>query len=523
VIVEVDGQRFDLPDDASHEEIDAATRPAAPAPASSGSALGDVAEVVGREIVNPIGSALRGAAHGMVSGTGPVSRAMKSAFFYPDELAELERQYQGDPDAAKKVGNFVGEAYTPENAAIGQAVGASLGVAAKSAAGPVGRWLESVGLKQGRRVLTGGADPLAVKKPIADAAVAAAFDKGAIAPGRTTQYAADVLNEARGASAKELGALLDELEAKGVKGPDALALARSLRAKAADLEANSAGTGAPELYRKMADEIEQKIPAYSSGAPGPASPELELNQAESIKRSLQEKARYDRVQGDKIIEGARKDIASTVRQGVEDSITRQSVLAPKEAARFVPLKEELGNLIEASNAANKGAAQAARRNAFSLRDMILGSGASAAGAAAAGPLGTIAGPVTTIASHVARTRGTPTAAWLAYKAGQALENAGAGPVASGVSKVGPVIASETQGLLGSLGWLQPAAAGNAGTGSTPPAPQGVGTPNAPGQPSTPGPGPWSPSILGAGQDPADHMRRWFNDPAYQQEMRGKKP
>lgn len=304
-------------------------------------------------------------------------------------------------------------------------------------------YLQNKSINIGRRVLTGGAEPLSVKNPLSPEAVQTAFDVGAIAPGRTTKYAADTLREAREAAGKTLGGIIDKLEAAGVRGPNAVQLAQALRQKADTLEMNSAGTGAPALYRSLADEIESKVAGRPAFTPGRQN--LDVSQAEAIKRSLQEKARYDRVQGDTILEGARKDIASHVRQSVEDAIQNQAHLAPEAAADFVPTKESLGNIIEASEVANKGAAQAARRNAFSLRDIMLGSGMSAGGAAALGPLGALAGPATAVASQAVRTRGTPTAAWLLNKAAQLGELPK--PMPTGSATVGPV----AQAPLGPLG------------------------------------------------------------------------
>ena len=100
---------------------------------------------------------------------------------------------------------------------------------------------------------------------------------------------------------------------------------------------------------------------------------------------------------------AHEETASMMRQAVEDEIARQ---APEAGGQFVPVKQELGKLIEASNAAREGMARQARRSAFSLPDWM----------AAAGSLGHSGSPAqglaTMLASHSLRARGPSTAAVL---------------------------------------------------------------------------------------------------------------
>jgi hypothetical protein len=131
---------------------------------------------------------------------------------------------------------------------------------------------------------------------------------------------------------------------------------------------------------------------------------LRLGQGERIKRAHQQKARYDKVQGDTVMEGSRKDIASTIRQANEDAIEAQKHLAPDLAERFVPLKRQTGLLIEAGDAADIGAARAARRHFLSPRETVIATGALAGG-------GIPAGAITGTAAHLLNTRGGSTAAW----------------------------------------------------------------------------------------------------------------
>jgi hypothetical protein len=206
--------------------------------------------------------------------------------------------------------------------------------------------------------------------------------------------------------------VLDALEAKGVRGPVARDIADQFVAQGQQAEANSLGTGVPELYSSLSDELGQK-PVDQAG-------QLGLKQAEAIKRSLQEKARYDKISGDTLMEGARKDAASTVRGAVEDAVDVAGKSSNDPVTRalsdsFVPLKEQLSRLIPASDAADRGAAMAARRRMFSLSDNLMGAAKLGAGdgvGAGAGMVGNM----------MLRTRGTSTAAVIAKGAADKLSH-----------------------------------------------------------------------------------------------------
>lgn len=285
-----------------------------------------------------------------------------------------------------------------------------IGALASKAAGSLGEALERLGISTGRRFLGGGANPLAVKKPISADAVRAAFEEGAIRPFKNTQGAAEVLGAARERVGDQYGDIVGKLEQAGVKGPNIGDLVENLRMKGGTEAENTLGSGTPELYARLADELAAKG--------GGEEAQLGLRQAENLKRSAQAKAKYDKVQGDTQMEGARKDVAATFREAVERVIDRAAKSNPELkdlAGQFGPVKRHLGNLIEASEAAEKGAAQAARRNAFSLRDTAVGAAELAAGSPS--------GAATAVgASKLLRTYGTPTLASGAYKAGRGLQS-----------------------------------------------------------------------------------------------------
>lgn len=430
------------------ENLSALWEKAKPVTSAPDDIAGTFKQTMGQEL-GALGNAATGFVHGISSGTGPISTIMKRALFRPEDLAELEKDYQSTPDSAgKSVGSFAGSAYTPDMAVAGQVGGNILGAGIKTAAGPVGKWLERIGLSQGKRVLTGGANPLAVARPLTDDATKAAFDVGAIAPGRTTQYAANTLKAARTDAGSALGGILKKLEDAGVRGPAVEPLAKALEAKADALAATSVDSEAPDFYRKIADQLRSKTTTGNLG----------LRQGEAIKQSVTRRVDYEALRKATDMVDARKDIGSMLRQSGEDAVSAGSAMPYPGpdlrdlAAQFVPAKDASGNFIEASKIATKGAAQAARRNMFGLRSVIAATGASTAGTAAFGPtLGALAGPASLVGTHLLETRGTPTAAWAAYKLGQGLQGAGAAAPTAAISKAGPAIAAGAGGLAEWLG------------------------------------------------------------------------
>lgn len=342
----------------------------------------------------------------------------------------------------------------PQDVATGAvfgAAGAGLGnLAGRGASAVIGKVapkasqaLDNLAINQGRRAITGGAESMSSKSPISDEAVRAAFEEGGIPWIGNVKTVARNLDDVRSQLGTHYGDILDQLEAHGVTGPDAQHLADQLFAKAKKVQANSLGSPVPGLYNSRAEELA-----------GKAGGDLPLSQAENIKRDLQTQARYG-LYNETPSNEARKDIASMFRKGIEDRVDSAglnadmdlagSELNPAQQANaeriselsnsFRPVKERLGNIIEASNAADKGAGQAARRNAISVRDVAIGAGALAHGNPlhAAEALGL---------SHVARTYGNVALAKGAYTLSKSLGKVGkivaANPTALG--RYGAVLA-----------------------------------------------------------------------------------
>lgn len=288
-------------------------------------------------------------------------------------------------------------------AALDTAKGATAGAATAGAlhavapiAGRLAAPVRDFAINQGRRVLTGGANTLSTKVPIAAEAVEEAFKQGAIRPLGTTKNAAEALDAARAKVGDIYGRIVAALEAQGIRGPDAQALAQSYLAEAASVDANTMNPAVANAFQAAADSVGAK--------PTDATGHLGLSQAENLKRSLQgmAKSAYEKLEPTEVGD-AHTQAASMMRQAVEDSIDQGAKASGDPvtkaiASQFVPVKQQLGRIIEASKAATKGAAQASGRRVISPSDYIAAAGGGAPAA---------------VANHVLRTRGTSTAAWAA--------------------------------------------------------------------------------------------------------------
>jgi hypothetical protein len=304
-------------------------------------------------------------------------------------------------------------------AALGGLMGAALpNPAALAPAQTLGERLRGTAINQGRKTLTGNSAPMATRKPLSDEAIQAAYDVGAIRPLGTVESAAERLTVAREAAGDRYAQIVAALEAKGIKGPNAILLARKLAAEADAIETNSLGSPAPGMYRDISLELQGlrqgmhgPVAGVPKVSPAPfADKRLRLTQAEDMKRSLQRAAQGEYVkEGPQSLSGeAKTDLASTLRQAIEDAVTAQAHLAPEEAAAFVPVKQRVGALIEASNAANRGAARAANRQQFGLGPKVLAGGALASG--------NVPGAAATlIGTSALRNRGPATLGWAANK------------------------------------------------------------------------------------------------------------
>lgn len=311
----------------------------------------------------------------------------------------------------------------PASAALDASIGALVGPAATLAGNGVARggrflkdWLAQKAFEQGQKALTGNAGTIAVKKPLSEAAVEAAYSSGAIRPGSAVSGIAERLGEAREAAGAQYAQILDDLAAKGVTGPRANKLALELSDEARQMV--QTGNPVPDLFRKIAGEVAAEPGAATMGGA------LPLSTAETIKRNLQNAARAEYVkEGPTSLAGAgKKELAARVREAVEDAVAQQASKAPTEAAAFVPAKQKLGALIEASNAADIAAARAARHSGFGLPEATM-----AAGGMAAGSPTTAAGAF--LLTKMLKQRAPSTLGWAARQIGRAIPASAEAPVA----------------------------------------------------------------------------------------------
>ena len=332
----------------------------------------------------------------------------------------------------------------PANVAVGAGTGAVAGPLLQGAgelvgagASAVSPLLRKLALEQGRKALTGNAGTIGVKKPLSEAAVEAAYSTGAVRPLSTVKGAAERLEGTREALGDRYGEIVDQLAAKGVEGPKVSGLALNLSDEARQM--TQAGNPAPEMFRKLAAEIAAEPAAIQTGR-------LPLQTAEQIKRNLQNAARAEYVkEGPTSLAGSAKmDLASRLRQAVEDAVQAQKGMAPEEAAAFEPIKRQLSAIIEASNAANTAAARASRKSSIGLIPTIAaGAGYGSGGLPAAAALGA--------AAKAAQTMGPSTIGSLSRALANALQRApGAQPQAAGAA-ASPELRTLLEVLLGKPG------------------------------------------------------------------------
>lgn len=418
MIVEVDGQRLEVPDDATPDEIGAIAGP----PKAEGRtpaagkwvqkigegmvpgynrlvALGDAAMSTGGTFGERYQGSLRALqgqsnetrrqapwTSGLVQGVA----GAPTALMFPAATAApgLAGRAAASALSAAPVGAVYAAGDAPADAGAGEqlartgmgALGAGLiGGAvpvAGAAAAPVARKLQSVALEQGRKALSGIGTPLAARRPIPEAAVREALESGAIKPFGTVGGTASRLEASAERIGAEYGAILSELERQGVTGPNAVTLAQTIAQRSADAAKSSLGSVRPKMLSDAAAELPTKV------SPVPfASKRLGLSQAEEIKRGLQQEARreYDKISRQYTTSGeTKKELASIVREAIEDSVRDQASKAPAAAASFEPVKARLANTLEALKHAEEGAARAARRKPISLTSTIAGSAAGAA-------------------------------------------------------------------------------------------------------------------------------------------------
>ena len=266
----------------------------------------------------------------------------------------------------------------------GAALGGGLGVVADAAINPLRR----LAVRQGKQTIQGSSDiAAATREPLADDAVEEVLRGGAIRPFSTTQAAAQRIEDLVAQRGQAYASLIQRLEDRGVTGPDALRVADVLTERAARLRPRTMNTALPDYLEESARTVRR-----ASGQERPGFT-LNLTQAEDLKRSAQEMARYGKFE-ETPLNAVKREVASVLRRANEDAVAAAGRAAPAGsevrtmAQQFVPVKQGLGRLLEAERFAQKGASKAEQRSPVSFKDLLLGSttGNPLAAAGAAGAM-----------------------------------------------------------------------------------------------------------------------------------------
>lgn len=285
-----------------------------------------------------------------------------------------------------------------------------------SAAGEIAApLLEGMGQYFGRRALTGSTHSMNVKKEIAPEVVEEAVNSGILKPGGTTKGASARADKLRQELGQQKGDLVSQMMSLNPKlGVDSTAFGVHLH-DLADQAEKIRDTARASLLRSEADELARIYPD-----------KIPLDVAERIKTQYQTDAakEYDKIKGMLSPAGeAKKALAGEM--GGANAAEVEKNAAPGLAAQFKPLKERLGNVIEASDRLARGKARQADRSALGILGPLLEAGAGAALGAASDKedrgTGALLGLLAAGAGHhLATSRGPSTGAVLGLKGAQAL-------------------------------------------------------------------------------------------------------
>lgn len=291
------------------------------------------------------------------------------------ELTSDKRTPASEARAALDTGLGAGLAYAaPKVGAAAGRVAAPLLRRARSS-------LEGVAASMGRRVLQGGSDlASATRREVPDEVILDAIANNSILPFGTTQGALRRLNAEVADRGELYNQILQNLEEVGVQGPEVEPLARQLLDRADDVARQSLGSQGPaNAYRSAGQRLENiaRGGTGTRGAIGPVEQRLGLQEAEAMKRRLQDEARYGLI-SDTPLNDAKKEIAGRVREAIDQAVEQAGQAAPPDsltallAERFVPAKQSLGRALAGRELAEKGTARIAGRNAIGLRESMLG-------------------------------------------------------------------------------------------------------------------------------------------------------
>jgi hypothetical protein len=270
---------------------------------------------------------------------------------------------------------------TAAQALGGGVVGAGVGLAGAGIAEGISRaapLLRRFGIDMARRTINNRADlATRTKHPLSNEAAEEALRRDMFAPygilpiPPTTPEVYSRLETAAEHEGARLGDVIDQLEAHGVQGPDARNIVSQLTRRGDAENATELYDQSPSaVYSTIADNLSQRIPEGERT--------IGLRAAELMKRKIGRDARFDLI-ANKPTHESLQEAYHMLRQGTEDAIASAGAVADEGspvqqlAASFGPQKQTVGRLIEARDAAERGAASALGGQKIGLKDVILGS------------------------------------------------------------------------------------------------------------------------------------------------------
>jgi hypothetical protein len=273
----------------------------------------------------------------------------------------------GESDLSR--GDWKGTARDVADSAMG---GAAFGVgvgALSEGASKAWPWLRRYAIDKGREVLSGSSDiAAATRKPLPDEAVEEVLSSGGIRAFDNTLQTHERVAQLADEAGAMYGQILADLEAAGVRGPEARTLARSWMDKyEAAFNSSSADKGPANVFREEADNLR----ALSRGGKT-----LGLTQAEGVKRALQKRGKFYRRQGSPV-EDSVQEASSDIRQAVEEAVSQAGARTTDPEVQaltnaFTPVKQRAARLLNAEEFTDRAAAKFLQKPSVSMVDRLTG-------------------------------------------------------------------------------------------------------------------------------------------------------
>lgn len=351
--------------------------------------------------------------------SSPVAQRVASGVATGAAYGALGGATDGPADLTRgDVGGTVGDALRGgAQGAVWGAGGAAVGEGVRKYGPDIMRYLARVGARYN---IQGNSDiAAATRKPMRDESVDQILDDDVMLPWSTTKQTYERIAVRAEEEGAELGRIVAALEKRGVKGPDANALAAKLLARSREEWARNLNPAESAVFSEAAEAIRQRgaaanrppsdvsMPTGTAAPPGARQPQprgpngrflkgeekaaalaaqraneppahLGFAQTEAMKSNAQRQARFDRINTTGLDE-ARQEIASTLRQANEDQVTAWASEAGRGrgdkimAGKFKRQKGVTGNYLDAMAAAERGASKEVQRSPVGLKDTIIAS------------------------------------------------------------------------------------------------------------------------------------------------------